>query len=109
MRLTDLFPSQFAAAADLKGKTRIVTIQKLAVEEVGQERERRGVLYFEEDEKPVILNKTNFGTLEESFGDSENWAGRPIELFAIPTTYMGKPVQGLRVRVPSEPFRIVVT
>jgi len=105
MRTTDFFPSKFAKAADLMGKTLAVTIEKLAGEEIGQGQDRalKPILNFQETNvKPMVLNKTNFATLEDAFGDSNNWPGHQIELFSTKVPYKGDLVDGVRIRIPAE-------
>jgi len=44
-----------------------------------------------------VLNRTNFETLADAFGDSDEWNGRKIKINAVRTQYAGKTIDGLRV------------
>ena len=97
MRSSDVFPSKFLKSSDVKTKPRIATISGLDFEDVGQNKERKPVLSFENGVKPMVINRTNFETLEEAFGDSDSWPGHKVKIFCAPTSYQGKRVDGLRV------------
>jgi hypothetical protein len=97
MRTSDAFPSNYLKSADVKTKQQIATISHLEIEEVGQDKEEKPVLHFEDGVRPLIVNKTNFETLEEAFGDSDDWAGHKIKIFCARTTFGGKKVDGIRV------------
>ena len=45
--VSELFPSRFLKAADLKGRTVKAKIKKVEVEEIGQDRDEKPVVYFE--------------------------------------------------------------
>src|SRR6185312_3773933 len=58
--------------------------------------------YFKGKEKGVVLNKTNAGVISDFYGDdTADWYEQPIILFAVRTEFQGKPVDGLRVRIPT--------
>jgi hypothetical protein len=59
------------------------------------------VLRFEETDQALVLNKTNAATLSDAFGDeSDNWIGKAVLLCAETTTYGGKTVGCVRIRLP---------
>jgi hypothetical protein len=97
MRTTDIFQSKFLKSEDVKTKPRVATISHLEIEAVGEDKKKKPVLYFEDDAKPMVCNRTNFETLEEAFGDSDDWSGRKIKIFCARTTFGGKKVDGIRV------------
>jgi hypothetical protein len=85
MKMTDLFPSKYLKAADLRGQPRVVTIEK--VEHVVFKDDGtdvlKAVLHFKEkDSRPVVVNKSNFAMLTEICGsdDDERWPGHKVEL-----------------------------
>jgi hypothetical protein len=98
MRASDAFPSKYLKAADVKATPIITVISHLAQEMVGQgqDQKEKHVLHFE-DQKPLVLNRTNWDTLEEAFGDSDIWPGHKVRLRSARTQYQGKSVDGLRV------------
>ena len=99
MRSNEAFQSKYIKAADVKEKSAVVVISHLAQEAVGQgqEQKEKHVLHFENG-KPMVLNRTNWETLEEAFGDSDDWPGHKIKLYAARTQFQGKFVDAVRVQ-----------
>jgi hypothetical protein len=97
MRASDIFQSAYLKSSDVKVKMKIATISHLETEPVGQDKKEKPVLHFENGVKPMVVNRTNFETLEEAFGDSDEWPGHKVKVFCAPTTYQGKKVDGIRV------------
>lgn len=103
MNIEAAFPSKYLKAADLQGKTVRVTIRTVLMEAIGQgnNADQRPILYFQGKEKGLVLNKTNATTISTFYGpDTDDWTGRDLELFSVMTDYQGRPVEGLRVRIP---------
>jgi hypothetical protein len=98
MRATDAFPSTYLKSADAKDRPIVTTIKSLELETVGQgkEQKEKPVLHLE-DQKPMVLNRTNFDALEEAFGDSNDWPGHKIKIRTARTQFQGKSVDGLRI------------
>src|SRR5215471_9986945 len=69
MRANQAFPSKYLKSSDMKEKPRIAVITHLAQETVGQgqDAKEKHVLYFV-DQKPLVLNRTNWDTLEAASG-----------------------------------------
>jgi hypothetical protein len=106
--LDSLYGSKYASAADVgdkKIRTRISKIRKEMMQQQGGKPERaKFVLYLASLEKPMVLNATNKNTLVEKLGKNPaDWIGADIGILAENTTYAGKPVKGLRLRVLSPP------
>lgn len=98
--LEEFFPSKHLKATDLNNKEVRVTIARVEREKLGED--MRPVVYFNGKEKGVALNKGNTTTLVDAFGRSSNdWFGRDIILLSVWTDYQGKPVQGIRIRIPT--------
>ena len=99
MRSHKAFQSKYIKAADVKAKPIVAVISHLAQEAVGQgqDQKEKHVLYFENG-KPLVLNRTNWETLEEAFGDSDDWPGSKIKLYAARTQFQGKFVDAVRVQ-----------
>ena len=103
MRTSDLFPSKYVKASDLEAGPRTVTIRELVVEEIGQGKsaEPKGVLYFDDLDKGLVLNVTNCRTIEDAYGiETDVWPGKSIELFSTKVDFKGDRVDAVRVRVP---------
>ena len=97
----DLFPSRYVAAADLNGNDVTLTIRRHDVEDMFSQgkRVKKPVLYFEGEQKGMVLNKTNALTIAELYGETvEGWRGKPITLFAAEVDAFGKKAIAIRVR-----------
>lgn len=100
MKVSEEFPSKTLKAADLKGKEPKLTIANVVREKIGDD--AKMVVYFEGKDKGVVLNKGNSNTIADAYGDdTDGWLGHDVILFAVWTEYQGKPVQGLRFRIPT--------
>jgi len=99
MRSNEAFPSKYVKAADVKAKSIVAVISHLAQEKIGQgqDQQEKHILYFE-NSKSLVLNRTNWDALEEAFGDSDDWAGHKVKLYAARTQYQGKMVDAVRVQ-----------
>lgn len=102
MRVSDLFPSKFVSAADLKGRPATVTIERLRLEEIGPQRDTKPVLYFREAKKGLVANQTNCETIARIAGtdETESWRGVRVELYPAMTEFRGQQVPCIRVRAP---------
>ena len=77
--VSDAFPSNFLKAADLKNRTVKVKIDKVVFEEIGQNRDKKPVMYFEKVSKGLVLNKTNATEIAATHGDQmEGWTGKRL-------------------------------
>ena len=100
MRSVDLCPPPHLCAADLSGDT-VVTIKGFDIKEVGADKEIKGVIYFEEFTRGLVVNKTNRERIEGLHGkvdDVTEWIGKKITLYASETEYGGQTVDCIRVR-----------
>lgn len=93
------------------GKDLILTIKEIKNETVMGEGGLSSicqVLYFEEDCKPMILNKTNLKTIQSIYETPhiEKWVGKQIQIYSKnDIKYAGKKTEGLRIRefIPVKP------
>ena len=78
MSILTLFPSKYLKHDDIEdGET--VTITEVKVEEVGQDKQEKPVVYFYEHPKGAILNVTNARAIAKVYGDEEaDWPGRSL-------------------------------
>ena len=94
----------YLGAYSLKnGKDKIVTIKEIKQELVtgnGGRKENCIVAHFSDEEKPMILNKTNCKTIQKVYSTPliEEWVGKKIVLFASTTSLAGETVECLRIR-----------
>ena len=80
MKSSDVFPSKYLKAADLDEDVEL-TIRSVVLEELKSEdgSEQKPICYFEEGERGLLLNKTNWNALAQQFGDeSDAWAGKTV-------------------------------
>jgi hypothetical protein len=74
----------------------------------GMKADMKYALYFEELEKPMILNSTNGQLIAKITGSEEtdNWTGKQIVLYHEPNiSFAGRLVGGIRVRAPKSGFK----
>ena len=105
MKRNEAFPSQYLGQKDIERPITAI-IEAVRFEEVQGDHgaEDKPVLFFKNDEpKKMILNNTNWGAIEDAYGDeSDNWNGKSIELYVDPGIMFGNQRKGgLRVRVPA--------
>ncbi len=104
MKIFDAFPSNYIKASDLNGKPWDMKIRTVAMEDLGQgnDKESKPVLYFDDAQKGLVLNKTNATKIAKSYGDDTgNWTGKDIQVFPTTTEFKGETVDAMRVRVVS--------
>lgn len=106
MRISDQFPSKYLSAPDLKNREVVVTMARVEMEEVGEG--QKPVLYFEDKDKGLVLNKTNATEISNLYGDDTNdWIGEAITLFAAMVSFQGKTVPAVRVKAPRKAGKAV--
>ena len=102
MRVNDLYPSKWLAAADLDDADMVVTIDRIQIEELAEGKEKP-VLYFNELSKGLVTNVTNMKTIAALYGDeTDDWQGMQITLFPTYVAFEGKQVECIRVK-PKKP------
>jgi hypothetical protein len=94
--------SRFFKAADLKGEKKF-RIKNVTPELVGTEaqKEKKLVVWFTNDERGLVLNKTNNRAIRSAYGDdTAGWVGKIIVVFPTMVDMRGKMTPALRVRIP---------
>lgn len=83
------------------GEIRTLTIKEVKKEPVKSERgtEQCEIVYFTEDVKPLILNKTNGKMISQVWGSPyiEDWKGKQIKLTVKKVSAFGEIVDAVRV------------
>ena len=95
--------SKYLRAEDLKAEKKF-RIKAVTVELVGNDRkeEEKLVVWFTNDKRGLVLNKTNNRTLRGAFGDDTSaWPNRIIVVFPTMVDMRGKMTPALRVRMPA--------
>lgn len=97
--VAELFPSKYVAAVDVQVPVQ-VQISRIDMEEVGDAKDSKPVLYFTGKKKGMVLNKTNANRIAEKYGEEVSaWMGKTITLYASETDFQGKVVPCVRVKV----------
>ena len=94
--------SRFLKAADLKGEKKF-RIKNVTEELVGTEaqKEKKLAVWFTNDERGLVLNKTNNRAIRGAYGDdTAGWVGKIIAVFPTMVDMRGKMTPALRVRIP---------
>ena len=95
--------SKYFKAADLEGEIRL-KIKNVSEEKIGLglEQEVKLVVWFTNDKRGLVLNRTNNRTIRTAFGDAvDGWSGKIIVLFPTTAEFRGKMGPALRVRIQS--------
>jgi hypothetical protein len=99
MQATKLCPSPHLEAADLCGKDNVVTIKTVGFSLVGEAKVNKGVVYYDEFDRGMVLNRTNLKRVIALHGaETDKWIGKKITLYPSETDFQGKTVPCIRVR-----------
>jgi hypothetical protein len=100
-KTSQMFPSKWLKASDFEDGDAVMTIREVTQETIGQGKDaaEKFVLYFEEEERGLVLNKTNVGTIAKLHGDdTDDWIGKQVTLFATEVQFQSEMVEAIRVR-----------
>jgi hypothetical protein len=98
-KINEAFPSKYLKAADLEDRQHLMVMERAEFEMLGDE--RKLILYFQNQKKGLVLNKTNANTIAAKYGDdTEDWLGKEIVLFEAMVDFQGKTGPAIRVRAP---------
>ena len=99
MNIKAAFPSPWIRAVDLQGRDITLTIARFSPEEVvAKDGSKKPVIFFHGTEKGLVLNVVNGDTIDEMAGDTDNWPGQKITVYATKTDFGGKRVDCIRIR-----------
>ena len=102
MKISEAYPSNYIKASDLQGKSIKMTIERVEMEDLGDDGEKP-CLFFKEAKKGIILNKTNSNRVATLYGDeTDQWVGNMIEVYPDVTEYKGQTTDCVRLRAPVE-------
>jgi hypothetical protein len=74
-------------------------VDEVRMEDIGDDKEKP-VMYFKGKKKGLVLNVTNARMIESYFGEEmDDWTGKEIEIYPDKTSFQGRIVDCLRVRV----------
>ena len=100
MKLNDAFPSKYMKADQLKDKPPIqCTIKSVTIEEIGQDKDEKPVMYFSDHDQGLVLNKSKWALLADAFGDeSDDWGGKAVELGHTKVLFGAKMVDSIELK-----------
>jgi hypothetical protein len=103
MKLNDAYPGNYLKADDLQGRQILVTIDRVQLEEMSNDKKKKPVCYFKGKSKGLVLNKTNFCMIGEIAGtdETDEWGGNKITLKVAKVDFQGKRVDAIRVDYPN--------
>ena len=98
----DLFPSRFLKSQDIGDSDRVLTIDRVVIEDLGygDMQDKKAVVYPVETDKGLVLNKTNAITIANMYGDDySKWNGKRIALYTTEVSFQGNTMMGIRIRM----------
>jgi hypothetical protein len=98
--IMDEFPSKYLKGTELEHHP-TVTIVKVIKEPVGPEQEMKPILYVEEYERGIVLNKTNGTNIGRMYGtETDDWPGKTVILGTEMVTFNGSTNPSIRIWPP---------
>lgn len=102
MKYNEAFPSDYLKPDDVSGEGEIHIIADVELETFTdpktKEEDRKPVLSFADTTKKLILNKTNWKSINVCHGpDSELWKGKKIALVLVSVDAFGETKDAIRV------------
>lgn len=101
MNISQAFASAYLKSSEISGDT-VLTITRVTIEPLGQgkDKEEKPIIYFQEIQKGVVLNKTNSGVISDMYGpETDGWIGKRICIYPAQVEFQGKQVMAIRVRI----------
>jgi hypothetical protein len=102
LKANELCPSPNLQALDVGtelGDSVNVTIKSFDKAEVGKEKQVKARMYFDEFDRPMVINRTNVKTLIDLFGnDTDEWIGERCNMYVSETSFQGDVVRCIRLR-----------
>ncbi len=104
MKIMNAFPSKYLRAADLEDQEKLVTMKHVQIEEISGS-EHKPVLYFVEETKGMVLNKTNSKIIAKAYGDdTESWPTKKVVMYPAMVDLRGDMVEAIRLRTPKATY-----
>ena len=81
-----------------------VTIKEVRDELVGMDQDCKPVMYLEEYDRGIVLNKTNAKAVVRVYGDDETtWPGKQLVLRTEPVSFKGETTNAIRMQAAPAP------
>jgi hypothetical protein len=100
MNINKAYKSNYLKAADIDDEEIVVTIaEDVQMQDINGE--EKPILYFNEFEQGLVLNKTNASTISQVLNSSEtkDWVGKQVVLFVATVDFQGKATEAIRVKL----------
>lgn len=98
MRRADMFPSKYLVANDIPKEGMDVTILHVEEEKM-RDGKPKPVIFFDELEKGMVCNVTNWKAIAALHGDeSDDWTDQRITLYPSVTTFDEEEVDCIRIK-----------
>jgi hypothetical protein len=93
-------PTTHLCGVDLNGVDHIVTIDRVELEMVGDDKKDKPILYFSEGGKGMICGSKNSQTIAKLMGSPvlKDWIGKQIQIFGTDEKNFGQVKDVVRVR-----------
>ena len=102
MIVSRLFRPKYLGGQDVVDEFMNMTIRGLEIKEF--DTGEKPVLYFEGEERGLVLNRTNANAIMKEYGpDSDKWIGKRLVLFTMPVEFNGTTTNAIRVKIPKAP------
>lgn len=98
--VNEMFPSRFFRATDIPRRGLTLVITNATQEEVndGDTKQKKWALKFKDEDRLLVLNKTNGAILAEAFGPhTDSWTDKAITLRTEKVSFGGRMTDGIRV------------
>ena len=98
--ISEMFPSRFFRATDIPRRGQTLVITDVSQEEVsdGETKQTKWALKFKDEDRLLVLNKTNATILAEAFGsDTDRWVDKAVALRTEKVSFGGRMTDGIRV------------
>ena len=99
-----LYAGSYVKAGDLNGQTfsAVITgVERVEIPETDGSMRPKAAVTLQGWPAKLLLNKTNFEVIATAYGrQSPGWIGRQLEVFPDTTSFSGRTVACVRVRIP---------
>lgn len=109
MKISEVYPTKYVTAADLQGRTIMLTIKAVTLDEMmthDNKKVLKPVAWFERTAKGLVMNATNARVIANLYGDdTDGWSGKRISIYPTQVKAFGKMQDCIRVReeIPAQP------
>jgi hypothetical protein len=101
MNINQAFPRKYAVGQDIDGKQPTLAIRAVTLEQMGEDGEKKPVIWFTGAKKGVVLNKTMARAIANIYGpETDGWIGKYVTLYSEFVRAFGENHCAIRVKAP---------